>query len=88
MSDVAYGPLVIIIFTLILAICEEGMELDNVTRTCRPCLVGYYKDISANDTEKNVTERFWCKKCPENETTYTSGTVDGGQCIGKTVKKN
>ncbi|XP_065921135.1 uncharacterized protein [Magallana gigas] len=62
-------------------ICEEGMELDNVTRTCRPCLVGYYKDISANDTEKNVTERFWCKKCPENKTTYTSGTVVGGQCI-------
>uniref|UniRef100_K1Q7Y4 Signal peptide, CUB and EGF-like domain-containing protein 1 n=1 Tax=Magallana gigas TaxID=29159 RepID=K1Q7Y4_MAGGI len=64
-----------------IAICEEGMELDNVTRTCRPCLVGYYKDISANNTEKNVTERFWCKKCPENKTTYTSGTVDGGQCI-------
>ncbi|XP_062592023.1 uncharacterized protein LOC134253516 [Saccostrea cucullata] len=67
--------------TYCIDICEKGMELENGTEKCKPCPVGYYKNVSANDTSLHVSDRFWCKKCPAENTTYESGTSSIKDCI-------
>lgn len=75
----------------ITALCEEGMELDNVTMRCLECPIGYYKNVSANDSSVSIHERFWCKQCGPNLTTYDFGTMDLSGCIGncnyRTIKE-
>ena len=66
----------------ITALCEEGMELDNETMRCLECPIGYYKNVSANDSSASIQERFWCKQCGPNLTTYDFGTMDLSGCIG------
>ncbi|XP_061182267.1 uncharacterized protein LOC133190585 [Saccostrea echinata] len=60
-------------------VCIEGMELRDTM--CQPCQIGYYKNVSANDTSLNNTERFQCKQCPDGLTTYDVGTIDVENCI-------
>ncbi|XP_061182332.1 uncharacterized protein LOC133190656 [Saccostrea echinata] len=67
-------------------ICEEGMELENETKKCRPCPVGYYKDVSADETNRSVSDRFWCKKCSDEKTTYDTGTKSKNNCIAHCEK--
>ncbi|XP_056017407.1 uncharacterized protein LOC125669108 [Ostrea edulis] len=66
--------------------CGEGMQLDNDTMECVPCPVGYYKNVSANDTNLAVIDRFWCKQCPDNKTTFEIGTVAPEKCIEHCVE--
>ena len=75
----------------ITALCEEGMELDNETMRCLECPIGYYKNVSANDSSASIQERFWCKQCDPYLTTYDFGTMDLSGCIGnsnyRTIKE-
>lgn len=64
------------------AICEEGTELNSMKETCEPCSIGFYKDVSANDVSVNKTDRFECKRCPGNLTTYSIKSTDISDCIG------
>lgn len=64
------------------AICEEGTELNSMKETCEPCSIGFYKEVSANDTSLNKTDRFECKNCPGNLTTYSTKSTDISDCIG------
>lgn len=64
------------------AICEEGTELNSTKETCEPCSIGFYKDVSANDVSVNKTDRFECKRCPGNLTTYSIKSTDISDCIG------
>ena len=70
---------------MLTALCEEGMQLNNTTEACEPCPVGFYKNVSANDTGFSETDRFRCKMCPENKTTYDTGASSVQQCIGRTL---
>ncbi|XP_052690038.1 uncharacterized protein LOC128168021 [Crassostrea angulata] len=63
-------------------ICEEGTELNSTKETCEPCSIGFYKDVSANDVSVNKTDRFECKRCPGNLTTYSIKSTDISDCIG------
>uniref|UniRef100_K1RHK1 Sushi, von Willebrand factor type A, EGF and pentraxin domain-containing protein 1 n=1 Tax=Magallana gigas TaxID=29159 RepID=K1RHK1_MAGGI len=63
-------------------ICEEGTELNSTKETCKPCSIGFYKDVSANDVSVNKTDRFECKRCPGNLTTYSIKSTDISDCIG------
>uniref|UniRef100_K1R124 Sushi, von Willebrand factor type A, EGF and pentraxin domain-containing protein 1 n=1 Tax=Magallana gigas TaxID=29159 RepID=K1R124_MAGGI len=62
-------------------ICEEGTELNSMKETCEPCSIGFYKNVSANDISLNKTERFECKRCPGNLTTYSTKSTDISDCI-------
>jgi hypothetical protein len=59
------------------------MQLNNTTQVCEPCPIGFYKNVSANDTSLAVADRFWCKQCSDNKTTYDVGTEGPEGCIGK-----
>ncbi|XP_062575889.1 major surface trophozoite antigen 11-like [Saccostrea cucullata] len=50
-------------------------------KECEPCPVGYYKDMSAENTNLSVSDRFWCIQCPEGNTTYTERNVQFTDCI-------
>jgi hypothetical protein len=58
------------------------MELDYETKLCVECPVGKYKNVSANDTNMAAYDRFWCKECATNLTTYTIQSKEIGNCIG------
>lgn len=59
------------------------MELNNVSMSCEPCSIGYYKQAQANDSSFSVRERFWCLECPADKTTQDVGSTDLAKCIGK-----
>ena len=58
------------------------MEFNNFTRNCENCSVGFYKNVSGNETDQSVKDRFWCKRCPANRTTFTGGSTNLSDCIG------
>lgn len=62
-----------IVLNIVKAFCDDGKQSNNVTGTCEPCPVGFYKGPS-NDR---------CQKCPPNKTTFTNGSVSLDECIGK-----
>lgn len=64
------------------AICGEGTKLNSAKETCEPCSIGFYKNVSAKDTSLNKTDRFECKKCPGNLTTYSTKSTEISDCIG------
>lgn len=68
-----------------LAHCVEGMELNNDTMLCEPCQIGFYKNVSANDSMFDINERFWCLPCPDGLTTYDFRTVHNYECIGMNI---
>uniref|UniRef100_K1RGH0 Tyrosine-protein kinase ephrin type A/B receptor-like domain-containing protein n=1 Tax=Magallana gigas TaxID=29159 RepID=K1RGH0_MAGGI len=63
------------------AICGEGTKLNSAKENCEPCSIGFYKNVSANDTSLNITDRFECKKCPRNLTTYSTESIEISDCI-------
>jgi hypothetical protein len=59
------------------------MQLNNQTMVCEPCPIGFYKMVSANDTNHDVMDRFRCKPCQGQKTTYDVRTEALEGCIGK-----
>lgn len=64
------------------------MELNNGTLLCEPCQIGFYKNVSANDSMFDINERFWCLSCPDGLTTYDFGTIHNYECIGMNILIN
>ncbi|XP_065921131.1 uncharacterized protein [Magallana gigas] len=62
-------------------ICGEGTKLNSAKETCEPCSIGFYKNVSANNTSLNKTDRFECKKCQGNLTTYSTKSTEISDCI-------
>lgn len=62
-----------IVLNIVKAFCDDSKQSNNVTGTCEPCPVGFYKGPS-NDR---------CQKCPPNKTTFTNGSISRDECIGE-----
>ena len=66
----------------LLAVCQEGYEYDNDTEECRECLIGFYKEYNSSDLSVDFADRWWCKGCPDDETTLNNATDDDNKCRG------
>lgn len=64
------------------------MELNNGTILCEQCQIGFYKNVSANESMFDINERFWCLPCPDDLTTYDFGTIHNYECIGMNILVN
>ena len=59
-------------FLLIITVCQEGYEYDEMNDMCKPCMKGWYKSSIANAN---------CTMCPmERSTTTTEGAVSLSEC--------
>ncbi|KAK3091889.1 hypothetical protein FSP39_023472 [Pinctada imbricata] len=68
---------------LCLAQCSEGEELEpfDISGTCQPCQIGWYKTVSSDNTTLNKEGRWRCTPCPNGKTTFGTGTVSPERCF-------